>query len=204
MGGRRKTACGRHRYVCAQLVELPALLIRQPIRNCSSSLAHCLSSSWCFSREVWSSAWLRSGWTPFSAVRGVDSSRFAGSRWHEQKLHPVDRRPEEAVRRRRRHRRQCHARRRTAGDLQCIIGPNGAGKSTFFTLFFAAFIELDGLGGGSSSRGRTSPGCCLLAGSGRGWGLTFQTNRVFGSLSVRQNLEDSPLASIRRRTGNFG
>jgi branched-chain amino acid transport system ATP-binding protein len=48
------------------------------------------------------------------------------------------------------------------GELRCIIGPNGAGKSTLFS---------------------------LLCGMRRGIGLTFQTNRAFHRLSVRQNLD---------------
>ena len=65
------------------------------------------------------------------------------------------RRPEEALRRRRRH-RQCQldvAR----GELRCIIGPNGAGKSTFFALLCG--IHRARRRPRSSSRAKTSPAC---------------------------------------------
>ena len=52
------------------------------------------------------------------------------------------------------------------GELRCIIGPNGAGKSTLFALL-----------------------CGIHARVRLGLGLTFQTNRAFHDLTVRQNLE---------------
>lgn len=72
------------------------------------------------------------------------------------------------------------------GEFRCIIGPNGAGKSTLFALLSGIY---------SPDRGRI-----LLKGMDvtadpafrrvrRGLGLTFQTNRAFHSLSIRQNLE---------------
>ena len=71
------------------------------------------------------------------------------------------------------------------GSLVCIIGPNGAGKSTFFSLLCG--IQ------------QPDAGRILLAGEDvtrrppfarvkLGVGLTFQTNRAFTDLSVRQNL----------------
>jgi ABC-type branched-subunit amino acid transport system ATPase component len=71
------------------------------------------------------------------------------------------------------------------GSLQCIIGPNGAGKSTLFSLLCgiqranAGRILLDG---------RDITQLAPFARVQRGLGLTFQTNRTFGALSVRQNL----------------
>jgi len=71
-------------------------------------------------------------------------------------------------------------------ELRCIIGPNGAGKSTLFSLLCGIY--------------RPDAGRVLLRGEdvtsvlafGRvrmGLGLTFQTNRAYHNLSIRQNLE---------------
>jgi ABC-type branched-subunit amino acid transport system ATPase component len=69
--------------------------------------------------------------------------------------------------------------------LQCIIGPNGAGKSTFFAL-------LCGIQRPDAGRilfeGRDITRLAPFARVRLGLGLTFQTNRTFGELSVRQNL----------------
>jgi branched-chain amino acid transport system ATP-binding protein len=71
------------------------------------------------------------------------------------------------------------------GALQCIIGPNGAGKSTFFSL-------LCGIQRPDAGRilleGREITRLAPFARVRLGLGLTFQTNRTFGELSVRQNL----------------
>ncbi len=71
------------------------------------------------------------------------------------------------------------------GALQCIIGPNGAGKSTFFSL-------LCGIQRPDAGRilleGREITRLAPFARVRLGIGLTFQTNRTFGELSVRQNL----------------
>jgi branched-chain amino acid transport system ATP-binding protein len=78
------------------------------------------------------------------------------------------------------------------GELRCIIGPNGAGKSTLFALLCGIY--------------RPDKGRILLDGADvtrlpafkrvrRGLGLTFQTNRAYHNLSIRQNLEIA-----RRRT----
>jgi branched-chain amino acid transport system ATP-binding protein len=72
-----------------------------------------------------------------------------------------------------------------SGGLQCIIGPNGAGKSTFFSL-------LCGIQRPDAGRilfeGREITRLAPFARVRLGLGLTFQTNRTFGELSVRQNL----------------
>jgi len=71
------------------------------------------------------------------------------------------------------------------GELRCIIGPNGAGKSTLFSLLCGIY--------------RPDAGRVFLKGEDvtrqpafrrvrRGLGLTFQTNRAFHRLTVRQNL----------------
>jgi branched-chain amino acid transport system ATP-binding protein len=79
------------------------------------------------------------------------------------------------------------------GSLLCVIGPNGAGKSTLFSLLCG--IQ------------QPDAGRILFAGEDitrqppfarvrRGIGLTFQTNRAFADLSVRQNLT-VPMAGTR-------
>ena len=72
-----------------------------------------------------------------------------------------------------------------AGGLQCIIGPNGAGKSTLFSL-------LCGIQQPDAGRilfgGRDITRLAPFARVRLGLGLTFQTNRTYGELSVRQNL----------------
>jgi branched-chain amino acid transport system ATP-binding protein len=79
------------------------------------------------------------------------------------------------------------------GSLQCIIGPNGAGKSTFFSLLAGiqkpdsgriVFDDLDITHMLPARRVR------------QGLGLTFQTNRVFHDLSVRQNLQIAKAAAV--------
>ena len=73
-----------------------------------------------------------------------------------------------------------------SGELRCIIGPNGAGKSTLFSLLCGIH--------------RPDSGAVILKGQDvtrlpafrrvrLGLGLTFQTNRAYHHLSVRQNLE---------------
>ena len=72
-----------------------------------------------------------------------------------------------------------------SGQLRCIIGPNGAGKSTLFSLLCGIY--------------QPDEGRILLDGQDitalppfrrvrLGLGLTFQTNRAFHALAVRQNL----------------
>jgi len=72
-----------------------------------------------------------------------------------------------------------------AGALQCIIGPNGAGKSTFFSLL-CGILQPDA--GRILFEGRDITRLAPFARVRLGLGLTFQTNRTFGELSVRQNL----------------
>jgi branched-chain amino acid transport system ATP-binding protein len=71
------------------------------------------------------------------------------------------------------------------GEVTGVIGPNGAGKTSFFNCISGLYtpdtgeITFDGqpLKGTVVSRGR------------RGLGRTFQAPRLFGSLTVLQNLE---------------
>jgi branched-chain amino acid transport system ATP-binding protein len=80
------------------------------------------------------------------------------------------------------------------GELRCVIGPNGAGKSTLFSLLCGIYPPDAGrilLKGEDVTR---QPAFRRVR---RGLGLTFQTNRAYHALSVRQNLE-VPLRTARR------
>ena len=165
--GVEKLLCGRHRYVCAQLVELQALLIRQPIRSRHHWRIACHRHGVFperFGRQPG-----RSGWTPFEAVRGVDSSSSRVVAGMTEAILSIDGLKKQFgdvvatdnvtldV---------------AAGGLQRIIGPNGAGKSTFFALL-CGLHELDGGGDRLQGEGH-HPDAALLAGSGRGWGSPFR------------------------------
>ena len=80
------------------------------------------------------------------------------------------------------------------GELRCMIGPNGAGKSTLFALLCG--IERADSGqifvfGHDVTRAQAFKRVKL------GIGLTFQTNRAFHELTVRENLA-IPRAMARR------
>jgi ABC-type uncharacterized transport system ATPase subunit len=75
------------------------------------------------------------------------------------------------------------------GELRCIIGPNGAGKSTLFALL-CGIDRADA--GRVFLKGHDVTGLPAFRRVRRGLGLTFQTNRAFHRLSVRQNLEAVP------------
>lgn len=72
------------------------------------------------------------------------------------------------------------------GELRCIIGPNGAGKSTFFQLLCGIFPPD---GGHIFFKGEDITKLLAFQRVNRGLGLTFQTNRTFLNLTVRQNIE---------------
>ncbi len=72
------------------------------------------------------------------------------------------------------------------GELRCIIGPNGAGKSTLFALL-CGIHRPDA--GSVFLKGEDVTAMPAFQRVRRGLGLTFQTNRAFHRLSVRQNLE---------------
>ena len=82
------------------------------------------------------------------------------------------------------------------GSLQCIIGPNGAGKSTLFALL--AGIQLPDAGR-IMFKGQDITRLPPFARVRKGLGLTFQTNRSYVELDVRQNLA-IPMASMRGAT----
>jgi len=71
------------------------------------------------------------------------------------------------------------------GELRCIIGPNGAGKSTLFALLCGIHRPDTGR---VTLKGEDVTRLPAFQRVRRGLGLTFQTNRAFHNLSVRQNL----------------
>src|SRR5437016_532110 len=72
------------------------------------------------------------------------------------------------------------------GELRCIIGPNGAGKSTLFSLLCGIYPPDAGR---VFLKGEDVTRLPAFRRVRRGLGLTFQTNRAFHRLTVRQNLE---------------
>ena len=82
-----------------------------------------------------------------------------------------------------------------AGELLALIGPNGAGKSTCFNIVNG---QLDADAGrvwlGGHYVTGASPRRMALAGVGR----TFQVAQVFGSMTVRENVQTALLAQRRR------
>ena len=87
------------------------------------------------------------------------------------------------------------------GELRCIIGPNGAGKSTLFALLCGIHAPDSGH---IFLKDRDITALPSFRRVRLGLGLTFQTNRAFHDLTVRQNLEapfrlprGGPLVHIR-------
>ena len=72
------------------------------------------------------------------------------------------------------------------GELRCVIGPNGAGKSTLFSLLCGIYRPDTGR---VFLRGEDVTRLPAFRRVRRGLGLTFQTNRAYHGLTVRQNLE---------------
>ena len=72
------------------------------------------------------------------------------------------------------------------GELRCIIGPNGAGKSTLFALLCGIHAPDSGQ---IFLKDRDITALPSFRRVRLGLGLTFQTNRAFHDLTVRQNLE---------------
>lgn len=72
------------------------------------------------------------------------------------------------------------------GEIRCLIGPNGAGKSTLFALL-CGIHQPDS--GRIVLKGRDVTGMPAFRRVRLGLGLTFQTNRAFHNLTVRQNLD---------------
>jgi branched-chain amino acid transport system ATP-binding protein len=82
-----------------------------------------------------------------------------------------------------------------AGDRVAVIGPNGAGKSTLFGLISG---ELRTDAGEVVLQGRSLRGVSPQRRAELGLGRTFQAARLFGGLSVRENVEVARLAGGRR------
>ena len=81
----------------------------------------------------------------------------------------------------------------SSGEFRCMIGPNGAGKSTLFAMLCGIQRADSGqilVFGRDVTRAQTFQRVRM------GVGLTFQTNRAFHELSVRENLA-IPQASAR-------
>ncbi|MGI9437504.1 MAG: ATP-binding cassette domain-containing protein [Geminicoccaceae bacterium] len=83
------------------------------------------------------------------------------------------------------------------GSLQCIIGPNGAGKSTLFSLL-CGIQKPDA--GRIILKGEDITRLPSFARVRKGLGLTFQTNRSYVELDVRQNLA-IPMTNMRGARG---
>lgn len=83
-----------------------------------------------------------------------------------------------------------------SGEIVGLIGPNGAGKTTLLNVISAALPLDEGeVRLGEKRIDSTSPRHCAVAGIGR----TFQNIRLFGGLTVRQNIEVSFTTSERYR-----
>ena len=87
-----------------------------------------------------------------------------------------------------------------SGEFRCMIGPNGAGKSTLFAM-------LCGIESADSGQifvfGQDVTHTQAFKRVRLGVGLTFQTNRAFHALSVRENLA-IPQASAKLENKEVG
>ena len=83
-----------------------------------------------------------------------------------------------------------------SGEIVGLIGPNGAGKTTLLNVISAALpvdegtVRLDG-----ERLDGTGPRNCALMGIGR----TFQNIRLFGRLTVRQNVDVAYSTALAHR-----
>lgn len=82
-----------------------------------------------------------------------------------------------------------------AGEILALIGPNGAGKSTCFNIVNGQ-IRADV--GRVRVAGREVTGLPPRAMARLGVGRTFQIAAVFGSMTVRENVETALIAARRR------
>lgn len=72
------------------------------------------------------------------------------------------------------------------GDLRCIIGPNGAGKSTVFNMLAGSIRPTSG---DILFQGRSVVGRAIQEFARLGIARKFQVPSLFGSLTVRENLD---------------
>jgi branched-chain amino acid transport system ATP-binding protein len=82
------------------------------------------------------------------------------------------------------------------GELIGLIGPNGAGKTTVFNLITGVYRPTSGA---MTFGGRSLAGLSVHAIVGLGIARTFQNIRLFGGLSVFDNVRAA--ASLHRSTG---
>jgi len=82
------------------------------------------------------------------------------------------------------------------GQIRGLIGPNGAGKTTFVNLVTGIVPPTSGTVHLGDSALPAAPFKVARAGLAR----TFQNLRVFGNLSVRENIEIAALVAERHRT----
>jgi urea transport system ATP-binding protein len=82
--------------------------------------------------------------------------------------------------------------------LHCIIGPNGAGKSTLFALLCGIYRPDQGRIFFEEGEITAAPAFRRVQ---QGLGMTFQTNRAYHDLSIRQNLE-VPMKISRTKESN--
>ncbi|MFY8216401.1 MAG: ABC transporter ATP-binding protein [Chthoniobacterales bacterium] len=80
------------------------------------------------------------------------------------------------------------------GELVGLIGPNGAGKTTVFNLITGVYKPTQG---SIVFRGRSIAGCSPSRITSFGIGRTFQNIRLFGSLSVFDNVRTAMNMRLR-------
>jgi branched-chain amino acid transport system ATP-binding protein len=86
-----------------------------------------------------------------------------------------------------------------AGELVGLIGPNGAGKTTVFNLVTGVYAPSEGA---VRLEGASLNGLRVNAVARRGIARTFQNIRLFGSLSVHDNVRVACAARGRARAGH--
>ena len=87
-----------------------------------------------------------------------------------------------------------------SGEVTGVIGPNGAGKTTFFNCISGLYVPDQGV---ITFDGKPLKGTVVSRGK-RGLGRTFQAPRLFGSLTVLQNLElGCAVAESEKRAYSF-